>query len=694
MRNKTLIFWAVIFGAVLLIVGSTALWAEHVSAAKARKTAGAWLKSPFFDFGSGYSFQNARSNPQLIRSRDGKPLVYCFQLNPQGFILVAANDVLWPIVGFSKESNFFAVKSKENVAFHWLQIEIADRLKAISEGYVSSVQVERNRKAWSKFRESRSKAFQLGKTTKMYGPFLTSQWGQGNVDGVPVFNECTPNHWSAGCVATAMAQILYYYKWPIHGKGKHRYNENDAGMLQADFDSTYYDWAHMLDVYTSHTTIREREAVGLLTFHCGIAVNMDYASGGSTANTRSVPAALTDYFRFSGFYEKNTSSAFFSDLKNEMLQGRPTQLAISTNSGMGHSVVADGYFDYNGYFHLNMGWLGKNDGWYDLGNAFDVSGYTHVDGAALRLFPVPEIVDSAFTVQGDSIHIVWRKSFRSHPEKYELDYSLNDQSIWRVVSTDLSDTSVWISTAAITAVGQPVGSVFFRVRGYEGLHWWGWSSPVQFRLKADRKITFRVCLGGRQLSPGEKLVVRGNIPPLAGYINSAAFAGPDSAGIYSLTVPFDYSHVGNTLLYRFAIVGPSGVTLENKTRRYTITSDERQILPVACFNQMANSIPQLIAGQKSDAFKIYPNYPNPFRRKTYLLFDFPHSKGGHIALFNILGEQIASFSISAGAVGNGRPFVLDFEQLQKRMGRALPEGIYFVRYSVGQVQRVQKIIFQ
>ncbi len=675
-----------------------ALLAREISVSAAKLVAVNWMnKSGCFEPNvlapSGWQLSNSGKELRVnMKSKNSRKLAYLFRLKPSGFILVAADDRLKPVLAFSRKSVFSTEKTPENVALLWLEKDIAARLQLISVGKAPDL-LSRN-KFLRKAILQKEKQSAEGRTG-MVGPFLTSQWGQGKADGVPVFNLFTPHQWSAGCVATAVAQILYYYKWPIHGAGQHKYNEDDAGTIGVNFDSSYYQWQKMLDVYTTSSTFEERAAAGELTFHCGVAVDMDYEQTGSTASTSDVPDALWRYFRFSrAVYKKSTANGFYDDLRREMLAGRPAQLAISTSSGFGHSVDVDGYFDWNGYFHLNMGWEGKNDGWYDLAGSFYVSGYSIVDGAVMGIFPAPEITEATHSSSGDTLFLAWKNSYRTHPVRFQLDYSLDNGGTWLSLGDDFADSSLAVPLASLIPDIDAVGSIQFRVRAYERDKWWGWSEAKSIDIQPKRQITFQIRLGPRVLLPGEKIVVRGNLPPLGGYINSPPFEGPDSLGTYRLTVAFDYAFVGKTLLYRFAIVGPSGVELENQTRRYLIADSLEQVIPVAYFNNQISEIVKQNETKPVRELNIYPNYPNPFHKRTVLRFDLPAGNGVQISIYNVLGEKIGYFPVDKQAKWGVGELVLDFEKLSRESGRHLPAGIYFVRFQSGRHQIVRKILFE
>ena len=100
----------------------------------------------------------------------------------------------------------------------------------------------------------------------------------------------------AGCVATAMAQIMKFWNWPAQGTSSHSYTHPTYGAQTANFDSTTYDWTHMPIYLTSGSTNTQKTAVATLIYHCAVSVDMDFDPNGSGAYSQNIPAALINYF--------------------------------------------------------------------------------------------------------------------------------------------------------------------------------------------------------------------------------------------------------------------------------------------------------------------------------------------------------------------------------------------------------------
>ena len=163
--------------------------------------------------------------------------------------------------------------------------------KIEDEGVVAT---EEATEQWKALRRGVRKA----KGDAVVGPLITTKWDQDS----PYYDLCPgtgTNKAYTGCVATAMAQVMNYWQWPVKGTGSHSYQPLDPnsdtgakskryGVQSADFGSTTYDWANMLDKYTSGATSAQKTAVATLMFHCGVATEMMYgndADGGSGTYT-------------------------------------------------------------------------------------------------------------------------------------------------------------------------------------------------------------------------------------------------------------------------------------------------------------------------------------------------------------------------------------------------------------------------
>ena len=183
-----------------------------------------------------------------------------------------------------------------------------------------------------------------------------------------------------------MAQIMHYWQWPEHGWGQHEFvcinnDGNLVGTLSEQFDTVYYQWNQMPDVYDSLSTDAEIYAVSRLMYDCGVAAEMKYSLFFSGARlwvldapwTASAGQALRTHFRYHPMLQYvmrdyYTDSEWMDLMKAELDAGRPilyAAYALTNGTLTGHAIVADGY-DEDERLHFNFGWDGDYDGFFAL----------------------------------------------------------------------------------------------------------------------------------------------------------------------------------------------------------------------------------------------------------------------------------------------------------------------------------------
>lgn len=200
-------------------------------------------------------------------------------------------------------------------------------------------------------------------------PLLTTKWGQESP-----YNDNCPTKTPSGCVATAMAQIMRYWKYPEHGTGSFSYvSSTNKYRRSFNYEKTTFDWENMLDTYmkTGDRNSSERSAVALLMEACGVSVGMDYTTKGSGAITSDIPYALIHFFNYGKSAKYNDRSYYKPDewyaaILSDLIEGRPVEYsAVDPNSG-GHAFILDGYDSKSQRFHFNWGWNGDGDGYFSL----------------------------------------------------------------------------------------------------------------------------------------------------------------------------------------------------------------------------------------------------------------------------------------------------------------------------------------
>lgn len=181
-----------------------------------------------------------------------------------------------------------------------------------------------------------------------------------------------PDRCATGCVATATAQVMKYWQWPKQGTGSNRYFScgDKFEWLETDFSESIYDWDNMLDDYSGNYTDYQANAVAKLMLDVGIAENTNYGVS-SGASPYSPATAMTTYFGYNKGMQicdrrYYTCAEWNNLLRSELAASRPLiYRGIHSTENDGHSFVIDGY-DAEGKYHVNWGWGGKCNGYYDL----------------------------------------------------------------------------------------------------------------------------------------------------------------------------------------------------------------------------------------------------------------------------------------------------------------------------------------
>ncbi len=223
------------------------------------------------------------------------------------------------------------------------------------------------------------------------GSLLTTRWSQGCFYNASCPNDATASssclHAVAGSGAIAMAQVMKYFNYPVHGTGQHSYTHPVYGNLTANFSATTYNWISMPDSLPS-----SNDAVATLVYHCGVAQEMDYGPVLSTSGSAAITYALITYFGYSGsavwkLKDNYTNATWNSLLIAEIYARRPViYYGVSVGSN-GHFFVCDGYQGTDS-FHFNWGKGGAANGYFYLsmltpGN----NNYTSNQGAIFGLAP-------------------------------------------------------------------------------------------------------------------------------------------------------------------------------------------------------------------------------------------------------------------------------------------------------------------
>ena len=315
-----------------------------------------------------------------IEKQDNEVFFYIFNFEDGGFVIVPGDDVLPPLLGYSLTSTCSNIGIDAN--FDSYMAGFSDQvIFAGNNNLKAEKEVEDQ---WEFYTTMNPAQLEVITDEIIVHPLLTCLWNQNSP-----YNILSPEdpmgpggHALAGCVATAMSMVMYYWRYPLQGTGSHGYYWDPYGYISADFGATEYNWEQMRDVMDPAYT-----DIALIQFHCGVAVEMMYSPSGSGAYSQDVPPAIENYFSYSQSSQFKSKEDFSQAdwtnlLKYQIDESQPMYYSGFSNAG-GHAFVCDGYDDSD-YFHFNFGWSGSSNGYYTL---YEVGGFNNGQGAVVNFIP-------------------------------------------------------------------------------------------------------------------------------------------------------------------------------------------------------------------------------------------------------------------------------------------------------------------
>ena len=367
-----------------LVLGIGMVHANPVSVSQAKYVGQQFVQAKFE--------QSRQSNDLTLvytgTSYRGEACFYVFNVGDNGFVLVSADDYFRPILGYSMEGVFPVDNMPGGLRY---------RLDAIIDGRTG-----RTGNATPEVAAEWELVTNTGRLMSRFGAkgsdyLVDTKWDQDSPYNLfcPEYAGGPGGRCYAGCVATAMSQIMKYWNHPLQGQGSVTYNSGGTPGypyipgLSANFGATTYDWDNMPITLSNSSAQVEKEAVATLMYHCGVAVHMNYAPDGSGAQSTDVPGAVRNYFKYAtDVVHRERGNYSYADwyrmLKEQIDMGWPIYYSgcdAGTPTPGCHAFVCDGY-DADGLMHWNFGWSGTGNAFID----FDEIEYSASRDAAIFNF--------------------------------------------------------------------------------------------------------------------------------------------------------------------------------------------------------------------------------------------------------------------------------------------------------------------
>lgn len=368
--------------------------------------------------------------------------------NSKGFTIVSGDDRLPEIVGYSSQGSYDENNLPEGFVsfmeayqnlYNKVNLGDAEALKNLAEI-----------KAW------RNKKNASAETSSAVSPLLGNiEWDQ-----TSPYNNMCPRYDSVhvaatGCVATAMAQVMAYYKYPKQLKADipgyvNRWNGIPMEIPTITREEGVYDWDNMLPKYNkeANATQQQKDAVAKLMYHCGAAVKMSYGPESAAAVSAT---KLAKYFGYDADLMMDLNRSTFSldkwmqIIDTELAAGRPVLYSGQASDG-GHQFICDG-IDGEGLYHINWGWSGSQNGYFDLsllnpekggtGSGNSTEGYNRLCSMTIGIAPDNGVVDAPLATVPDIKAMNYgfldtvTKDHRLNPDEafdFWLDYGLGNQT--------------------------------------------------------------------------------------------------------------------------------------------------------------------------------------------------------------------------------------------------------------------------
>lgn len=391
---------------VVLVVLSflSSLHADGISLIQARIAAENWIADPQNTLQVDFAGRGVAS-AITYNDVNGNPAFHCVSFDQGGFVVTSTDDGILPIVAFSDSGTLDA--DPDNPLWAMLNDDMPKRTAAaqsqqkllalgLAAKGVVDAEIAENQANWDRLITGGVNILGLTSVPDVrVDPLVQSLWSQSTVSGLTVYNYYTPNNSVCGCVATAMAQVMRFHQYPTASVTAQTKNCSVNGVWQnLTMQGGTYTWSSMPLAPNSSITVAQRQAIGKLTSDVGISVCMQYTASSSGANSGIVSDALPTVFGYAnakGY--TSTSSLSAAIIQRAILSsldgGYPVILGISGSDG-GHAVVGDGY-GYSSsslYVHLNMGWSGNQNAWYNLPNVDDaLYGFSSLNSVVYNVFP-------------------------------------------------------------------------------------------------------------------------------------------------------------------------------------------------------------------------------------------------------------------------------------------------------------------
>jgi len=346
---------------IAISVITTSIFAQYCDISQAENVAINTITERF----AGITKENIKFkiSDAYTQTYNGTDVFHVFNLEPQGFVIVSADQSTVPVLAFSAESVFAGAELNPS-AQAWVNNYAKQAEYNIKNNVMPSGKAVEDWERLSKIPDE----FVSKSGIKSITPLLTTKWNQGRYFNAhcPADPAGTDGHVVVGCVATALGQLMNYFRYPSTGTGSYGYEHPEYGWLEVNFAEQSYNYDQMPEIPTDYN-----DDIARLLYNIGVSVDMNYGPDGSGMYNHKGAYTLRTYFGYNPettyFFRDSVAPEFnWTDtLIMHLDQNIPLYYAGWSDYDfiMGHAFILDGYSD-NTHYHINWGWGGSSDGYF------------------------------------------------------------------------------------------------------------------------------------------------------------------------------------------------------------------------------------------------------------------------------------------------------------------------------------------
>ncbi|MCF7919179.1 MAG: C10 family peptidase [Candidatus Cloacimonetes bacterium] len=595
---------------------------------------------------------------------DSETDFYIYNYNNTGYVIIAGDDRAVPVLAYSFEKEYDPSNippQLEDWFFEWQWQMNQIRELDLAAG-------DRIENEWLRLT---SNSFTPQRDLRDVAPLMSSNWNQDSPwnQHCPYGPTGTNPFVYAGCVATSMAQVMYYWGHPTQGTGSHSYNHPQYGNISCDFENSYFNYDSMNN---NSATYEAKE----LQWAAGVAVEMDYGSSGSGAqvgygqySARNAMIANFDYHPSATFRAKDSysSDTYEFYVREDLDNGYPL-IYSGVGSAGGHAFNLDGY-QGTSYFHFNFGWSGYGNGYFYLSNINPMgSSFNSDQGGVFSLFPYEDLSApfdvTAVVLDEDDVLLSW--------DHNEMNRSLLGFNVYNngllEETTEPDENSLMINNL-------PQGTYLFWV--------------TALFVTGESEMSEMVAA---TIAPPTPPIADAGEPLIAGSGENVTLDGSGSYDVNGDPLSFNWTAPAGIVLSGSNTVSPSflapQVTVETDYVFSLIVSDgtffsepDEVIVTVVMTDNNENEV-------SGDNLYLKGNYPNPFNPETEIIFSLKSPASVSLNVYNIKGELVKELLNGNQASGEHRILW----QGNDENGKAVGNGIYYYMMRSGRYTSTGKMV--